>query len=85
MLRGVAEFTPQELVELQGLATIVPNPEPMLTQKLQGITEKQTSHIIELSADEVEQLLDALPIPSTSSPLQKELRSKLTQFLQSMH
>jgi hypothetical protein len=78
MQRGLITFTQTQLQTL--LHLVLTN--TLLTQKLTILPENNNSKIVELSADEVELLLDSLPMPnSTEEETLTELRKTLSTFL----
>ncbi len=79
MRRGFLQFTPSELNLLSDF--LLQN--SPLSQKLQtNNLDSKESIPVELSSEEVETLLDSLPIPSSAeNPELKFTRSKLSEFL----
>ena len=84
MNRGIVSLTNQEIdlgFQLAQTASFA----PLLIQKLTAAKKEVTDPtVIELSEDQVEQIIDSLPAPQDSDQLMKDLRLKLTQFLASL-
>jgi hypothetical protein len=84
MNRGVVTLTDSEIelgLQLAQTASFA----PLLIQKLTAASQEATNPtVVELSEDQVEQIIDNLPAPQESTPVMRELRAKLTQFLASL-
>ncbi len=72
-------FTPSELVFLDQLVSSQPGLAPELSARLQALGPSSGSSVsLELSQETVESILDALPAPGAASPLENQLRGKLS-------
>ncbi len=87
MERGVIKFNNLELTALHNLATQYASTNQALLAKLAPIadlvvTDQLHEHVVEISEDEAEVLLDSMPIPTTDSPAEiTSARLKIQQFL----
>lgn len=83
MKRGILTFTNQELQQLHLYLSMTGSQHVQLLAKLTVSTHKENDEMItvELSAEEVETLLDCLPLPTQDkTAMSDSLRTKLLQF-----
>ena len=79
--RGVVNLTNEE-IQFGLQLSQTNNFDQLLIQKLTAAIQAPTNPtVVELSEDQVEQIIDVLPAPQESNPVMKSLRVKLTQFL----
>lgn len=82
MKRGVLSFRPDEILEIGTMLHSI-EPQPIeLTQKFTIDKDADEHVIIQLSEDEVEIILDSLPMPAADEPSPlTHVRNKLSAFL----
>jgi len=85
MQRGILSLTKQESKVAIELSNISTQDLATLASKLElALSSSEDISTIEVNREEVEALLDAMPIPSeTENPVYKLLRNKLSMFLAS--
>jgi len=79
MQRGVLSFTKEEAQTLSQLINFNENAPQLLQQKFALLIENTADY--ELSAEDINWLLDQLPTPQEATQIQTNIRQKLRAFL----
>lgn len=85
MQRGIIQLSQTEQSILYAIIQSTPLRDSLIATRLSATSPEAEAETIEMSKDEAESLLDALPIPSQIEPQEiTRVRQKLDTFIQNL-